>query len=92
MTVKLARHADYAAQPPAGADGRDEFGSDVIEALRARAVGADAGAVVANLWALGWTVTVVQRSTTTTTVTPALRWDRLVVTTCGDVVDEITFD
>jgi hypothetical protein len=55
-------------------------------------VGADAGAVVANLRALGWTVTVVERSTTTTTVTPDLRWDRLVVTTCGDVVDEITFD
>lgn len=91
-----ARPLDRSAMPlpreAAGPDGRDEFGSEVIEALRPIAVGADAGAVVANLRALRWTVTVVERSTTTTTITPDLRWDRLVVTTCGDVVDEITFD
>lgn len=94
--VAPARPLDRSAMPSpraaAGPDGRDEFGSEVIEALRPIAVGADAGAVVANLRALGWTVTVVERSTTTTTITPDLRWDRLVVTTCGDVVDEITFD
>jgi hypothetical protein len=91
-TRSLDRSAMPSPREAAGPDGRDEFGNDVIEALRPIAVGGDAGALVANLRALGWTVTVVERSTTTTTVTPDLTWDRLVVTTCGDVVDEITFD
>ena len=77
---------------PGGAEGRGEFGEEVVDALTPMVVGADAGAVVANLRALGWTVTVIERSATTTTMTPDVLWSRIVVTTCGDVVDEVSFD
>ena len=80
--------------PPAaaGSDGREEFGAEVIEALKPMILGADAGRVVATLRGSGWTVTVVERPVTTTTATPDLLWSRLVITTCGGRVEAIAFD
>ncbi len=80
--------------PPATSepDGREEFGAEVIEALNPMILGADAGRVVATLRGSGWTVTVVERPVTTTTATPDLLWNRLVVTTCGGRVEAVAFD
>jgi hypothetical protein len=55
-------------------------------------VGTDAGASVAQLRAAGWTVTVGERTQSSTTAAPDLLWRRLTITTCDGLVDEITFD
>lgn len=70
---------------------REAFRTEVLEGLAPLVVGADAGPVVALLRAAGWTVTVVERSATTSTATPDQLWNRLIVTTCDGRVDTITF-
>lgn len=78
--------------PPPSDTGRAEFGAEVIRTLTPMVVGADAGASVAQLRAAGWTVTVGERTQSSTTVTPDLLWSRLTITTCNGLIDEITFD
>lgn len=80
--------------PPvaAGAEGRDEFGASVVDALQPMILGADAGKVVATLRGSGWTVTVVDDPATTTTATPDLLWNRLVVTVCNGRLEAVAFD
>ena len=78
--------------PPPSDTGREEFGAEVIRTLTPMVVGADAGSTVAQLRAAGWTVTVGERTQTSTTATPDLLWSRLTITTCDGLVDEVTFD
>jgi hypothetical protein len=74
------------------ADGRQEFGAQVIEALKPMILGADTETVAATLRGSGWTVTIVELPVTTTTATPDLLWSRLVITTCGGRVEAVAFD
>ena len=90
------RGFDQAALPTpsadAGAEGRDEFGRAVVEALEPMILGADANRVVASLRGTGWTVTVVDDPATTTTATPDLLWNRLVVSICDGTIHAVSFD
>ena len=76
----------------AGSEGRAEFGQAVVEALEPMILGADANNVVAALRGSGWTVTVVDDSAATTTMTPDLLWNRLVVSICDGRVNAVAFD
>ena len=90
------REFDQSALPTplaeAGSEGRDDFGRSVVEALEPMILGADANFVVASLRGTGWTVTVVDDPAATTTATPDLLWNRLVVSICDGRVHEIAFD
>lgn len=77
---------------PAPADGREQFGIDVIDALAPMVLGREAGQVVASLRGFGWVVTVAELPITTTTTTPDLLWNRLVVTICDGLIHDISFD
>lgn len=76
----------------AGSEGRDEFGQAVVEALEPMILGADANRIVASLRGNGWTVTVVDDPVPTTTATPDLLWNRLVVSICDERVNAVAFD
>ena len=76
----------------AGSEGRDEFGQAVVEALEPMILGADANNVVAALRESGWAITVVDDSAATTTMTPDLLWNRLVVSICDGRVNAVVFD
>jgi len=80
------------APPERPSSERDAFGQAVVDALTPMVVGADASPTVAQLRADGWTVTIVESSAATTTVTPDLLWSRLVVTLCGDRIEAVSFD
>lgn len=77
---------------PAPNDGRDEFEFDVIDTLGPMVVGGEAGQVVATLRRFGWVVTVAELPITTTTITPDLLWNRLVVTLCDGIIHDISYD
>lgn len=76
----------------AGSAGREEFGEAVVEALEPMVLGADANNVVATLRGSGWTVTVVDDPAATTTQTPDLLWNRLVISICDGQVTAVAFD
>lgn len=77
---------------PEDHEDREAAGAAAVVELSDLLLGADAGGAVASLRGVGWTVTVVERTATPTTATPDLLWARVVVTTCGGLVDDITFD
>ena len=85
------RNFDQSAVPTplaeSDSDGRDEFGRAVVEALEPMILGADAGIVVSTLRGTGWTVTVVDDTAATTTATPDLLWNRLIVSICNGRVN-----
>jgi len=80
------------APPERPSSERDAFGQALGDALTPMVVGADAGPIVAQLRADGWTATIVESSAAATTMTPDLLWSRLVVTVCGDRIEAVSFD
>lgn len=80
------------APEPVSTGDRGAFGADVVRTVERALVGTQASDAVARLRAAGWTVTVGEQTASPTTVTPDLRWDRLVVWTRDGVVVEISFD
>lgn len=54
--------------------------------------GVDVDDATTALAAAGWPVTVQEHSTVPSMITPDLRWDRLVLGSCGGIVQTVVFD
>lgn len=83
------------AGPPDGHTMNDygRFGEETIAEIRPLVIGVPTDVAAARLRAAGWTITIGDAtSSADPTMTPDLRWDRLVLVSCRGRVEGLAFD
>jgi hypothetical protein len=76
-----------------GDDGRTQFAAEIVTQLSPSLQGVATQESASVLTAAGWTVTMIVDATAmTTTSTPDVRWNRLVVVSWRGMVETIVFD